>query len=304
MSSLFPYCSSLLSSSSSTLFLPLIPPSSLLPPLFLLLTPHPTLLTPHFSLLFSYSSPSTPHSSLLCSYLSSLTSPISLPPLHFLTCPLLNPPPTTHSSELLADKRGMSDEELSDQLWVGKRFTLPTEPAAHSSTHTYLKKSIVPTHNIFQVGLSAHGACRLAYPWHGCASETNGFCNTAEENDLATTTVTHSLYDTVTQSDVKLLHREREAVLYHMPILGPTKITSHTAGSHSGNDYANTHFPKVLEALRIRKLDLLIDIGPYYEKGLDGYGKWIGFDLVYQTRDTMGALVPWFSPDQLHKLAE
>ena len=203
----------------------------------------------------------------------------------------------------------MSYEELSDQLWVGKRFNLPTEPAAHSSTHSYFKKSIVPTHNIFQVGLSAHGACRLAFPWHGCAVETNGFCNTAlksKENNLTTTTTTttHSLCDAVTQSDVKQLHKEREAVLYHMPILGPYKITSHTAGGHSGNNYANTHFPKVLEALRIRKVDLLIDIGPYYEKGLDGYGKWISFDLVYQTRDTIGALVPWFSPDQLLKLAE
>lgn len=197
----------------------------------------------------------------------------------------------------------MSDEELTDQLWVGKRFNLPTEPEAHSGTQSYFKKSIVPTHNIFQVGLSAHGACRLAFPWHGCAVETNGFCNT-EENDLTTCTVTHSIYDVVTESDVKRLHREREAVLYHMPILGPAKITSHTAGSHSGNNYANTHFPKVLEALRIRKLDLLIDIGPNYLKGLDGYGKWIGFDLVYQTRETIGALVPWFSPEQLLKIAE
>jgi hypothetical protein len=191
---------------------------------------------------------------------------------------------------------------------VGKRFNQPTEPAAHSSTHSYFKKSIVPTHNIFQVGLSAHGACRLAFPWHGCAVETNGFCNTAlnnkEYNLTTTSTATHSLYDAVTQSDVKQLHREREAVLYHMPILGPTKITSHTAGGRSGNNYASTHFPKVLEALRIRKLDLLIDIGPSYDKGLDGYGKWINFDLVYQTRETIGALVPWFSPDQLLKLAE
>jgi hypothetical protein len=201
----------------------------------------------------------------------------------------------------------MSPEELSDELWVGKRFNLPIEPAAHSSAHSYFKKSIVPTHNIFQVGLSAHGACRLAFPWHGCAEETNGFCNTAlksKENNPTTSTTTHSLYDAVTQSDVKQLHREREAVLYHMPILGPTKITSHTAGSRKGNDYANTHFPKVLESLRIRQLDLLIDIGPNYVKGLDGYGKWIGFDLVFQTRETIGALVPWFSPDQLLKIAE
>ena len=248
-------------------------PISLLPPLFLLPIHH--------------SSP--------------FTSPISLLSLHILTRTLFNPPPTTYSSDLLADKRGMSSEDLSDKLWMGKRFNLPTEPAAHSSTHSYFKKSIVPTHNIFQVGLSAHGACRLAFPWHGCAAETNGFCNTALNS---TTSTTHSIHDAVTQSDVKQLHKERDAVLYHMPILGPKKITSHTAQGHSGNNYANTHFPKVLEALRNRKLDLLIDIGPYYERGLDGYCKWIGFDLVYQTRETIGALVPWFSPDQLLKPAE
>ena len=89
-----------------------------------------------------------------------------------------------------------------------------------------------------------------------------------------------------------------------MPIFEATKSTSLSTELHIKNEYASTYYPKVREALRIRKLDLLIDIGQYYDKDLDGYGKWVDFELVYRTRDTLGGLLPWFSPDQLSKLAD
>ena len=114
----------------------------------------------------------------------------------------------------------------------------------------------------------------------------------------------HLSNEAVTPSDVKQINKEKEGVLYHMTIFEATKSTSLATELHIENEYASTYYPKVREALRIRKLDLLIDIGQYYDKDLDGYGKWVDFGLVYRTRDTLGGLVPWFAPDQLSKLAE
>ena len=279
----------------------------------------------------------------------------------------------------------MSEEELADQLWMGDRYSHSIEPPAPAAlgSLSHLKKSIVPTHNIFSVGLSTHGACRLHYPPSPALAPVptpvptpalaaaltsvlvptpasalasapasvptpfpipvpttalapvpasvpdltsastpalasvptpdnpeksppknlDGVCRAAPQNNKMSLN-RHLSNDAVTLSDVKQINKENEGVLYHMPIFEATKSTSLATELHIKNEYASTYYQKVREALRIRKLDLLIDIGQYYDKDLDGYGKWVDFELVYRTRDTLGGLVPWFSPDQLSKIAD
>ena len=222
------------------------------------------------------------------------------------------------SSEAVAS---MYDSENVDMnhLWVGERFTQLTEPKDSWLDKKFgFRKSIIPTKNIFQVGLHMSGACKLDYPWNGCEKNSTEFCyannnnnnnnsknnyinNSNDNNGNSNNNVTvdnlktyHSFDQGVTSSDVKDINSTSEGVLYHIMYFRLHFLPSPEIDLSLMNDYAMKHFPNTLEALRKRGLDVLIETPNTVTDVPSVADSWVDYELVYNSRSTLGSLFPGY----------
>jgi hypothetical protein len=141
--------------------------------------------------------------------------------------------PTEPSTTQLARSHGW------DRLWVGRRFAHGVEPpSSHVGQQFSFKKAIVPTKTMYQIGLHMSGACRLEWPWNGCANASEEFClghsiernsNSAEfdiyrgrgkpkthaENPPVPLS-THFFDEVVLDVDTRVIDPDSEGVIYHV----------------------------------------------------------------------------------------
>ena len=180
------------------------------------------------------------------------------------------------------------------QLWLGQRYAHSTEPTGSDHHEMFgFRKSIIPTKNIFQVGLHMSGACKLDYPWNGCDKNSTGFCYAKEEMKAGHAFSTyHSFHERVMGHDVKEIDMATEGVLHHTMFHRSFVIISNETDLSSKNDYAAKYFPRTLEALRKRRLDILIETPERATKSIPIANSWTDYDLVYHSRGTLGSLFP------------
>ena len=188
------------------------------------------------------------------------------------------------------------------KYWIGDRFVKPTEPLHSKNDEKFsFKKSIVPTKNIFQVGLHVHGGCHLDHPWNGCDKNHTGFCyepsgkmnNNNSNSVVGKVFTTHSFIDRVKNDEVKAIDSVLGGVLYHIMLFRdviPSNITDPTAN----NDYTVKYFPQTLSALKKRGYDALIYTPKTVKKFPSVAESWVEYDLVYNSRKTFGTLFPGF----------
>ena len=194
---------------------------------------------------------------------------------------------------MLASKDANSNRDM-DHLWVGERFAHSTEPKGSSQDEMYAhRKSIIPTKNIFQVGLHMSGACKLDYPWNGCDKNSTGFCYTKEKTEVGQHfSDHHSFNQIVRKHNVKEIDTASEGVLYRTMFRSTYVVASNGTDLSMKNDYAVKFFPQTLEALRKRRLDVLIETPGIAIKSVTVADSWVGYDLIHHSRETLGSLFP------------
>ena len=194
---------------------------------------------------------------------------------------------------MVASKDANSNIDM-DHLWVGERFAHFTEPKGSSQDEMYAhRKSIIPTKNIFQVGLQISGACRLDYPWNGCDKNSTGFCYTEEKAEVGQHfSDHHSFNQIVREQNVKEIDTASEGVLYRTMFHSTYVVASNGTDLSMKNDYAVKFFPQTLEALRKRRLDVLIETPGIAIKSVTVADSWVGYDLIHHSRETLGSLFP------------
>lgn len=173
--------------------------------------------------------------------------------------------------------------------WIGQRFMHAVEPAGSDGQHMAFKKSIVPTDRIFQVGLHMHGACSLPYPWNGCSrSDTSCYSNGTKEKMGASYTsnrtlvdfsFTHSIDETVWETDTKKVDTQHQGVIYHFQVNRNYLAASEQALVGEANDYAKYFFPRVMAKLKQRGYVLL-----------ENFPETFGSKLLY---DDPKVYLPW-----------
>ena len=192
--------------------------------------------------------------------------------------------------------------------WIGNTFDRPPEPKSSKATTDFaFKKSIFPTKALYQFGLHAHGACDVQHPWSGCEKNTSGFCYEVSkiEEELPNIRIKnfrtkHSFIDMVMPSDTKRIGKNKEAVLYHMMFFRQHYASSNDTDITVKNDYTVKYFPRVMEALRRRNLDLLIDIPLEVVLKQSVVDAWIDYTIIYRTRKDRDFLPSWFNRSVLH----
>ena len=193
---------------------------------------------------------------------------------------------------MVAVKEANSNIDM-DHLWVGERFAHSTEPKRTPMHNKYsFRKSIIPTKNIFQVGLHMSGACKLDYPWNGCDKNSTEFCTDQNKVVVGSLNTHHSFDEKVTDSNVKEIDTASEGVLYHVMVHRPYASASNKTDLSMKNDYAAKFFLRTLEALRKRRLDTLIETPGLASRSQPVTDSWVDYELVYATRDTLGTLFP------------
>ena len=199
----------------------------------------------------------------------------------------------TSSSEVVASKDDNSYIDM-DHLWVGERFAHSTEAKRTPMHNKYsFRKSIIPTKNIVQVGLHMSGACKLDYPWNGCDKNTTEFCYTEERVEVGHDfSDHHSFNKIVREHNVKEIDMTSEGVLYRTMFHHTSVIASNITDLSKKNDYAARFFPQTLEALRKRRLDVLIETPGITIKSVTVADSWVEYDLIHHSRDTLGSLFP------------
>ena len=96
---------------------------------------------------------------------------------------------------------------------------------------------------------------------------------------------THAFDEMVAQEDTRWLNAHTEGELYHVMLYRHYHAVTQKIVFNDTNEYTKRFFPATLQALRKRKLDLLIDIPAQLPFGFrtvrDG---WTDYDLIYQSR--------------------
>ena len=181
--------------------------------------------------------------------------------------------------------------ENNPSAWIGDRFCIPPESKRSKATSTAYKKSIFATKTLFQFGLHTHGACRIEHPWSGCPKNSSGFCYELSEIEANSRRfaenfrTTHSFHDVVRDADTKEIDSEEEAVIFHMMFYRQNIPVSIDTDVSQKNDYAIKHFPQTMEALKKRKLDLIVDIIPSIRKVPTVDESWIEYKALHKTRN-------------------
>ena len=194
---------------------------------------------------------------------------------------------------MVTSKEANSNIDM-DHLWMGERFAHSTEPKGSSLDQMYAhKKSIIPTKNIFQVGLHMSGACKLDYPWNGCDKNSTGFCYTEEKVQVGHDfSDHHSFNEIVREHNIKEIDVASEGALYRTMFHHSSIVASNITDLSMKNDYAAKFFPQTLKALRKRRLDVLIETPGIAIKSVTVADSWVAYDSVYHSRGALGTLFP------------
>ena len=206
-----------------------------------------------------------------------------------------------YSSEVVSNKE--SSKSTDDAFWIGEKFShSPETVGSVSHLRSGFKKSIVPTKSIFQFGLHAQGACNLQYPFNGCTGTTSGICTDTIDKDkskpyLETDNETHNrsthrFIDSVTNNEIKDIDMKNEAALFHYQVFRSHNKVHPSVNITKLNEYSEFYYPQVAAALRIRQLDLLIDIPSTKYREVSLAIKWPSYLSIYQSRKKYGAPMP------------
>ena len=185
---------------------------------------------------------------------------------------------------------------MSQHQWVGLRLQQSTiEPSITSPSRLAIIKSITPTKNIIHVGFRTSDLSNLKYPYNG------GNKNTTESRfkSLKSRRIgkTESFSDVVMQSSLKAIDSIQQGVLYRI-LFSPGNKQSNTSDVTESNDYTVKHFPKTLAALRLRRLDLSVELPSIAIRPVSVQDSWTPYRIVYSSRNTLGTLFPGFGKVQ------
>ena len=111
-----------------------------------------------------------------------------------------------------------------------------------------------------------HGACKLQFPYNGCSNNLTEFCYKPLHYEKLLNVDKLYFDEVVEEANKRKINIENEGVLYHiMHFRSQSTILSLSNNSdvtdiHRNNVYTSKYYHNVRIALKIRKLDLLIDI--------------------------------------------
>jgi hypothetical protein len=181
-------------------------------------------------------------------------------------------------------------------LWIGEQFAHGPEPATSRLGLKFsFKKQILPTANMFQIGLHMSGACKLDWRWNGCNDPSGEFCygKTGEPKREYNLDLQYQPFNAeqrfdeiVTDDDTRKIDIASEAVLYHFMLYRFYHAASNASILLSKNDYSSNYFNATMQGLRKRNLDLLVDIPfdpPHVSVASDS---WPNYNSVWAARKT------------------
>ena len=221
------------------------------------------------------------------------------------------PVPSFHAADAYNGGRGLADKDghplcymvLSSQVtffkkaveyadfehpWIGERFSHGAETLTNGSGLGF-QKSIRPTRRIFQGGLHLGGACHLPYPWNGCSSPSESFCESGfihrlQSNINGSVLNFHNdqLFDEVVyDEDAKHINPLTQGVINHI------QFHRHWFGATSEaldrtSFYTSKYFTTVVELLDRQGLYLPMSL-PVREKVeyVDVDDNWLDFSSFY-----------------------
>ena len=178
---------------------------------------------------------------------------------------------------------------MSQHQWVGLRLRQSTiVPSITSPSLVAMMKSIRPTKNIIQVGFRTSNSSKLKYPYNESLSKSLKSRRIGK---------TESFSDVVVQSSLKAIDSIQQGVLYRI-LFSPGKKQSNTSDVTESNDYTVKYFPKTLAALRLRRLDLSVELPSIAIRPISVEDSWTSYRIVYNSRNTLGTLFPGFGKVQ------
>ena len=169
----------------------------------------------------------------------------------------------------------------SNRPWIGQHMSHGIE-RDDSRVHNQFsfKKQIIPTRNMFMIGLHMSGACKLGWEWNGCNDPKIEFCSNPESVEVPTSSdhaktirLSHKFDERVISEDAKLV-LDSEAQLYHYMAFRYYHAIQNKDVLNYKNDYALYYFNQTLLALRKRNLDLLIELPETAIKFVTADQKW------------------------------
>lgn len=198
---------------------------------------------------------------------------------------------STFSSEVLGNKDASGKIDMN-HLWVGDRFSHSSEPT-NSQLHKEFafKKSIIPTRNMFQIGLRMSGACKIDKPYDEGGIKSGGFCYKPLNHNQ---TKLGKIYfdDVVPDNSIRKINANSEGVLYHIMYYRRYLSVSNETSFSVNNDYTKKYFKQTLNALRRRNLDLLVELPEVDLKCRNRAHSWTNYEHVYQSKNTSGFSFP------------
>ena len=196
-------------------------------------------------------------------------------------------------SEVLFRPKDSKMKADSATPWAGMRFTRQPE----TKMGLAFKKPILPTRIIFQAGLHMAGGCRLEHPWSGCPPDhpKGEFClSTKFGHRYGYTVLREPVYNVtdfsfeqrfdglIMDKDTRAVDEDSAAVLYHVQL--HRHFFTSNSPANSTNDYVKRFYPRVVEGLRARGLELAVTLpGRIRSRGIevDAALNWQDFDEFY-----------------------
>lgn len=199
------------------------------------------------------------------------------------------------NSQVIPNREAISQVDM-DHLWIGEQFAHGSEPGTSRLGLKFsFKKSIIPTANMFQIGLHMSGACRLPWRWNGCNDPNNEFCHgtTGEPKrrydldlDAQPFNAEQRFDEIVTDDDTRKISVHKEASLYHFMLYRFYHAASNASILETKNDYTSKFFNATMSELRRRNLDLLITIPFEAPREHTADQSWIDYNTVWAARKT------------------
>ena len=186
---------------------------------------------------------------------------------------------------------------MSQHQWVGLRLQQSTIDSSMTSPSQLqaMMKSITPTKNRIQVGFRTPDSSNLKYPYNGRNKNTTE----SRLKSLKSRRIgkTESFSDVVMQSSLKAIDSIQQGVLYRI-LFSYGKNQLNISDLTESNDYTVKHFPKTLAALRLRQLDLLVELPSTAKRPASVQDTWTKYSIIYNSRNTLGTLFPGFGKVQ------
>ena len=149
-----------------------------------------------------------------------------------------------------------------NSLWVGDTYRHGTEPEGTAHDRNFANvKGISPIQTSHQIGLHMAGGCVLPHPFNGCAKNHTGFCykprRLVQQHD--TFYLQHYFDEVVHTKDLKIVKKASEGVLLHILLNRVERKASNITRLNDVNDYAAHYFNRTLQALKARRLNLIVE---------------------------------------------